>query len=182
MPGDRVLARKPLSQPVLKDLLIYTLKNAWDLSTCRAYQSHLKAYLHFVRVHKFDPQPNETTLALFIVYMNQYIKPSSIESYLTGIGHYLTPIYPQFAEWRSAQIVRQALLGCKKLNNTPIRRKTALSLSDLSRIVSHYDRSRNHDDLLFVAILLVGFFALLRLGELVCPNDPSLDSPRKLTQ
>ncbi|KAF7773491.1 hypothetical protein Agabi119p4_5658 [Agaricus bisporus var. burnettii] len=114
--------------------------------------------------------------------MSEFIKPASVESYLTGIVHYLAPLYPRIHDWRSAPVVQQTLRGCKKLHNTPIRRKRALTLIELNRISTFYYHSKQHDDTLFVAILLVGFYALLRLGELVYPDDPSLDCPRKMSQ
>ncbi|XP_006458838.1 hypothetical protein AGABI2DRAFT_40469, partial [Agaricus bisporus var. bisporus H97] len=153
---------------------------AWDVSTRQVYRSHLKSYLIFVYSHDLDPEPNETTLALFVAYMSQYIKPSSVESYLTGIAHYLAPYYPKVYNWRTAQIVHQTLQGCKKLYNTPIQRKRALTLHDLSLITSYFDTSDNYDDRLFIAILLIGFYGLLRLGELVYPNDIRLDNTRKM--
>ncbi|KAF7773498.1 hypothetical protein Agabi119p4_5665 [Agaricus bisporus var. burnettii] len=112
--------------------------------------------------------------------MSQYIKPSSVESYLTGIAHYLAPYYPKVYDWRTAQIVHQTLQGCKKLYNTPIHRKRALTLHDLSLITNHFDTSDSYDDRLFIAILLIGFYGLLRLGELVYPNDIRLDNPQKM--
>ncbi|XP_006458760.1 hypothetical protein AGABI2DRAFT_53101, partial [Agaricus bisporus var. bisporus H97] len=153
-----------------------------DLSTRRVYTSHLKSYMHFISSHKLGPEPNETTLSLFIVYMSEFIKPSSVESYLTGIVHYLAPVYPHIHDWRSAPVVQQTLRGCKKLHNIPIKRKRALTIHELNRMSTLYYYSKQHDDTLFVAILLVGFYALLRLGELVYPDDPTLDCPRKMSQ
>lgn len=42
--------------------------------------------------------------------------------------------------------------------------------------------THNHDDLLFMALLLTGFFALMRLGELTYSDDKSLHDPRKVTK
>ncbi|KAF7784928.1 hypothetical protein Agabi119p4_1093 [Agaricus bisporus var. burnettii] len=114
--------------------------------------------------------------------MSEFIKPSSVESYLTGIVHYLAPVYPHIHDWRSAPVVQQTLRGCKKLHNIPVKRKRALTIHELNRMSTLYYYSKQHDDTLFVAILLVGFYALLRLGELVYPDDPTLDCPRKMSQ
>jgi hypothetical protein len=146
------------------------------------YKTHLKSYFSFIRAHKFDVEPNETTLALYVVYMAQFIKPSSVESYLTGIVHYLSPFYPELPKWRSSQIVNQALKGCKKSKASAVHRKRALTLSDLNKISTTLNESNSYDDRLFLAILLSGFFGLLRLGELVYPADKSLDDPRKMTK
>ena len=62
-----------------------------------------------------------------------------------------------------------------------MKRKRTLSMEDLQLIVQHYSNSHDHNDLLFVAQMLMGFFVLMRLGELVGPDDNSLLDPRKLT-
>jgi integrase len=166
----------------LTKLLIQALECAWDPSTRKTYKSHLKSYLYFIRSHKLDVEPNETTLALYVVYMSQFIKPTSVESYLTGICHYLRGFYPNISNWRNAPLLLQTLRGCKKRYGTPVRRKKALSLNDLSTITVALRSSKEYDDVLFIALLLVGFFGLLRLGELVYPNDTSLDQPKKMVQ
>lgn len=45
---------------------------------------------------------------------------------------------------------------------------------------NHYFPQTSHDDLLFHIILLTAFFGLMRLGELVCSDDHSLDVSHKL--
>ena len=54
-------------------------------------------------------------------------------------------------------------------------------MDNLRHVVLHYSKSNNHDDLLFVSQLLTGFFALMRLGELVVPDDISILDHRKIT-
>lgn len=168
--------------PELRRLHGKILKSAWDPSTRRAYRSHLTSYLDFIKLHHLDPDPTTDTLALYIVFMSQFIKPTSIEVYLTGIVHYLTPIYPNVRSARSSPLIKQTLTGCKKLYNTPISRKRPLLPSEVEKAGRIYCSSPSHDDLLFISMLLCGFFGLLRLGELVYPNDPSLDCPRKMSQ
>lgn len=158
------------------------LESAWDPSTRRAYRSHLSSYLEFIKLHHLDPDPTTDTLALFIVFMSQFIKPSSIEVYLTGIVHYLAPMYPNIRSSRSSPLIKQTLAGCKKLYNTPIVRKRPLLPSEVEKAGLIYASRHTHDDLLFISMLLCGFFGLLRLGELVYPNDASLDCPRKMSQ
>lgn len=180
MPGHQTITRAPSSPAHLTKLLVQALENAWDLSTRKVYKTHLRSYLCFVRSHKFNIEPNETTLALYVVYMSQFIKPTSIESYLTGISHYLSVFYPSMPQWRAAPLLQQTLRGCKKIHGSPIQRKRALSLSDLTTMTMTLQSSKKFDDMLFVALLLVGFYGLLRLGELVYPDDTSLDQPKKM--
>ena len=78
-------------------------------------------------------------------------------------------------------ICKRTLTGCKHLRGTPTKRKRALTKDDLHRVISHYSDSMSHEDLLFVLLLLTGFFALMRLGELTIPDDKTLIDHRKIT-
>ena len=55
-------------------------------------------------------------------------------------------------------------------------------MDNLCLVIAHYADSTDHDDLLFVAQLLVGFFALMRLGELTYPDDRKLRNPLNVTR
>jgi hypothetical protein len=52
----------------------------------------------------------------------------------------------------------------------------------LGRVIHHFSLSSRHDDRLFVAMLLTGFFALLRLGELTFPDNESIRDWRKIVR
>jgi hypothetical protein len=54
-------------------------------------------------------------------------------------------------------------------------------LRDLKHVYHHLPRPLSHDNLLFLTILFVGFFGLLRLGELVQPDTSSLRSTSKIS-
>jgi len=60
------------------------------------------------------------------------------------------------------------------MRGTPTKRKRALTLDNPQRVIDLYSSSTDHDDLLFLAIILTGFFALMRLGELTFPDDKSI--------
>jgi hypothetical protein len=66
------------------------------------------------------------------------------------------------------------------MRGTPTNRKRALTLDDLGRVIDYYIHSEDLDDLLFVSMLLTGFFALMRLGELTLPDDKSIQDWRKI--
>jgi hypothetical protein len=110
------------------------------------------------------------------------IKPDSVDTYLSGICHQLEPYFPSVRTTRKSMICKRTLAGCKRLKGLPTVRKRALTMDDLRRIVDYYKNSNSHDDLLFVAQLLSGFFALHRLGELTTPDDKSLIDHRKITK
>ena len=152
-----------------------------DISTWKNYGSALNSYLTFVRIHNFPVEPTPDTLSFFIVFMCHHIKPDSVDTYLSGICHQLEPYFPSVRSIRNSMICKRTLAGCKRLRGTPTKRKRALTKDDLHRVVSHYSDSMSHDDLLFVSLLLTGFFALMRLGELTIPDDKTLIDHRKIT-
>ena len=154
---------------------------AIDSSTWKNYGSALNSYLNFVRIHQFPIEPTPDTLSFFTVYMCHHIRPSSVDTYLSGICQQLEPYFPSVREARQSMICKRTLTGCKRLRGVPTRRKRALSMDDLKLVVGHYSHSQDHDDFLFVTQMLTGFFALMRLGELVTPDDKTLIDPRKLT-
>ena len=72
--------------------------------------------------------------------------------------------------------------GCLRLRSVAVKRKRALTISDLEIVISDLSHSIAHDDLLFLAMLLTGFFALMRLGELSFPNDIKSRDWKKVTK
>jgi hypothetical protein len=157
------------------------LGQAIDTSTWKNYGSALNSYLTFVRIHDFPIEPTPDTLSFFTVYMCHHINPSSVDTYLSGICQQLEPYFPSVRDARKSMLCKRTLTGCKRLRGVPTRRKRALSMDDLRRVVTHYSYSHSHDELLFVSQLLTGFFALMRLGELVVSDDKSIIDHRKIT-
>jgi hypothetical protein len=55
-------------------------------------------------------------------------------------------------------------------------------MSDLLSVINfYYLAAPSHDDLLFIAQLITGFFALLRLGEMVFPDNVQIRDWRKVS-
>ena len=69
------------------------LREAIDLPTKNSYGSALNSYLKFVLLHKLPIEPTEDILSLYTVYMSFHIKPSSVDSYLSGISQQLEPYF-----------------------------------------------------------------------------------------
>ena len=144
-----------------------------------SYGSALNSYLTFVCMHNFPIDPTPDTLSFFIVYMCHHIKPSLVDNYLFGICQQLEPYFPSIHEAWKSMVCTRTLTGCKQHRGIPTKCKCALSIEDLQLIVQHHLNSHDHDNLL--AQMLTGFFTLMRLGELVGPNDNLLLDPCKLT-
>ena len=114
--------------------------------------------------------------------MPRHIKPQSVDSYLSGIIHFLRPYFPDVDLVRRDPLVCQTLKGTLRLYGTPVRRKEPLEIDHLELCFSRLSTSIAHDDRLFLALLLVGFHSLLRLGDLVQPDRPELRTLRKVSR
>lgn len=149
------------------------LGSAIDASSAAAYGSALNSYLSFCRSHNFPIDPTPDTLSYYTVYMSHHIKPEWVDSYLSGICNKLKPFHPDVRKNRHHHLVTKTLRGCKKLRAIPTTHKHPLSRAEPAKLRSQYMSSSSHDNLLFFVILLVGFHALMRLGELVWPDSPA---------
>ena len=170
-PRDRLLRERAIA-----------LGLAIDTSTLRTYGSALNSYLTFVRLHDLPVEPTPDTLSFFVVFMSHHIEPRSVRSYLSGICQQLEPYFPNVRNSRHSPLVERTMTGCLRLKSTPTKRKRALTLSDLSHVLSEMTDSLSHDDKLFKCMLLTGFFALMRLGELSFPNSIKLHNWKKVSK
>jgi len=98
IPAPTIRPRQPKRERWSMERLIHeralALGEAIDLSTKKSYGSALNSYLNFILLHGLPAEPTENTLSLFTVYMSFYIKPDSVDSYLSGIVQQLEPYFP----------------------------------------------------------------------------------------
>ncbi|KIJ39560.1 hypothetical protein M422DRAFT_174915 [Sphaerobolus stellatus SS14] len=182
---QQILAKQPQQEAWslerLKHERAIALGHALETSTNATYTSQLQSYLSFCKIHHFPIEPTTDTLSFFVVYMSHHISPSSVACYLSGICHALEPYYPNVRAIRSAAIVSRSLAGMKKLRGMqPTRRKHALEHQYLLTAVTTLHDTPEHDDPLFIAMLLTGFYGLLRLGELTVPDAIAKCTSKKL--
>ena len=134
-------------------------------------------------MHNFPVEPTEDTLSFFAVYMSRHIDPRSVNSYLSGIAQQLEDYFPSARINRNSKLVHRTMQGCLKLYSQPTRRKSPLTSLDLEQVVTVFNQGEaHHDDKLFVAMLLTGFYALLRLGEMAFPDDAHIRDWRKISR
>lgn len=185
-PTSNIRSRQPVRVAWTYERLVreraIALGQAIDNTTWRTYGSALNSYLNFIRLHDIPLEPTSDTLSLFTVYTSHHINPRSVNSYLSGIVQQLEPYFPNVRNARNSNLVTRTLQGCLRSRGKPTTRKRALTLDDLQSVIKHYENSVLHDDFLFVSMLLTGFFALMRLGELTYPNNTSLRDFRKVTK
>ena len=114
--------------------------------------------------------------------MSHHIDPGSVKNYLSGICQQLEPYFSDVRNNRLSPLVVRTMKGCLRLKGSATNRKRALTLSDLSKVLFQLSPAMSHDDRLFKTMLLTGFFALLRLGEMSFPDDIKLRNYRKVTK
>ena len=124
-----------------------------------------------MRIHDLPVEPTPDTISFYTVFMSRHIDPKSVKTYLSGICQQLEPYFPNVRQARHSPLVERTMKGCMCLHGTATKRKRALTISDLQKVLLDLAHSQSHDDFLFRSMLLTGFFAFMRLGELSFPND-----------
>ena len=114
--------------------------------------------------------------------MCHHLVPNTVSSYLSGLCQQLEPYFPNVRPARHSPLVERTLKGCRRIRGVAAKRKRALTFDDLNLVHTSLSNSTLHDDRLFLAMLLTGFFSLMRLGELSFPNDKQLQNWRKVTK
>ncbi|PBK83692.1 hypothetical protein ARMGADRAFT_881496, partial [Armillaria gallica] len=132
--------------------------------------------------HNFPIEPTPDTLSFFVIYMSYHIKPKSVDSYLSGICNQLEHYFPDVRAIRKSLLVKRTLKGCMRLRGTTVKRKLPLTRPQLQLVLDKFNTSTFHDDSLFVAMILTGFYGLLRLAEISMPDSKELRDWRKLTR
>ena len=151
-----------------------------DASSFGAYTSALNSYLTFCNLHHLPVDPTPDTLSFYVVFLSTYIKPDSVNAYLSGICRQLEPFFPDVRQNRKSMLVSRTLTGCMRRFGTTVTRKTPLSHANLLFLIDSLVSNPSYDDLLFLAMVLTGFHALMRLGELAFPDKKSLRNYRKI--
>ena len=158
------------------------LGHAIDTSTLNSCSSALNSYLLFIHIHNLPVEPTPDTLSFFAVFMLHHIDLKSVSNYLSGICQQLEPYFTNVHLTYLLPFIECTMKGCLRLKNSPIKWKCALTFGDLQKVVNKLDGSTLHDDLLFKTMLLTGFFALMRLGELTSPDEFHLQNWKKISR
>ena len=180
-----VSSRQPIRPTWTLEQLIHEgsilLRMAIDTSTNLSYTSALNSYLTFCKLHDFDINPTPETLSLYVAYQSTFINPKSADLYLSGITNQMEVFYLDIRHNHNCALVSRTLKGAKRQHGSPIHRKTPLSVEDLKIVFNDLKSPTDHDDLLFLSQLLVGFYVLLHLGELCFPDSLVLHDFSKIS-
>ncbi|KAH7870145.1 uncharacterized protein C8R40DRAFT_1163227 [Lentinula edodes] len=150
------------------------LGSVLEPSSLSSYTSAVQSYVTFCRNHDFPIDPTTDTLSFYVIYICHFIKPKSVSSYLSGICNQLEVFYPDIRRNCAHPIV------AKKLHTSIASRKRPLQRTELTEAFNNLHSSSSFDGHLFLALLYIGFFALMRLGELVFPDRVDLQDFRKV--
>lgn len=165
--------RQPMSSADLEAWTLHVQAESIEKSTASCYATGARDYIYFCSSHGLPLDPTPQTLSKYIAFTSRFI--SSGPKYLSGIGHYLRNVYPDFDSNRSHPLVKATIKGSRKIRADPIHRKLPLQLSHLSHFVTYAKLTHCFDDLLFATIMACAFFACHRSGEMVIKLKAALD-------
>jgi len=177
-------SKQPIRHAWTMDRLIHErsilLGMAIDNTTATTYTSATNSYLAFCKLHNLAIDPTPETLSYYITFQSSHINPKSVASYLAGICNNLEPFFPDIRCNRASALVKRTLKGALRRHGQPTKRKAPLTTAILQSIFAALNRSREHDDMLFLCMLNTGFPGLLRLGEMTVSDNPKLRDFRKI--
>ncbi|OCH89784.1 hypothetical protein OBBRIDRAFT_813029 [Obba rivulosa] len=96
--------------------------------------------------------PTKDTLSFFVIYLCSHIEPCLVDSYLSRICYELKEFFPD--------------IRCMHSFRLPINQKHTLTITDLALVHQNLGTLSSLDDMLFVTMLLTGFYALLCLKKM----------------
>ncbi|KAH7913464.1 hypothetical protein BJ138DRAFT_1146041, partial [Hygrophoropsis aurantiaca] len=169
-------SRQPIRESWSRERLEH--ERAIALAFADSYSSSLDTYLRFCALHHIDPEPTPDTLSHFAASLLPLIGQKYLKSDISDIVSDLKPFYPQLRTIRSSVIVKRTLSGSRHRLRGLIKRKVPLMKPDILRVTQELPRPWSFDDTLFIVLLQIGFFGLLRIGDLVRPDDPARQSFR----
>ena len=141
-----LLSRQPTRLPWTKERLLHeqavALGSDIDISSASAYSSTLKSYLTFCHTHTLPTDPTPNTLSFYVVYMSHHIKPTSVESYLSGICNQLELFYPDVRRNHHSSLMTCTLHGSKSCAPSPPPGSDHLAVLRLGRCTPSTLRAR----------------------------------------
>jgi hypothetical protein len=152
-------------------------------STKVEYQAHWRYWLRFCVLFglvQFCFQPCEKVVVWFAVWLSRSCNPRVVTTYLSGLRYHLQAaglLAP--AVWASWLHLPRVLKGMKRLCNTPVARKLAITpamLAGMARVVP-----MSAEGLCLWCAMLLCFYAFLRKSH-VCVQGSVLLVPHLLLQ
>ena len=161
--NDLITDVKNLELETLKNL-----KNSKAVNTLRAYQADFKDFSEFCIKNGLNSMPTEPKiLSIYLTHLSSNSKFSTLKRRIASIsvihkmkGHYLDTKHP---------IIKENLLGIKRVLGTNQKAKKPLLISNLKSIINKIDELIQPEKKKFrdKALILIGFSGGFRRSELV---------------
>lgn len=170
----------PLSLQRLTHLADCLVGAAKERSTARGYlQMVRRHWLPFLHIYRLPARPTAHTLLLFVAFAGRRI--ASVDKVLSAVRWYYALENDEWDKMRLNYKVVNALIGLRKTVPTEVVRSPPLLPSHVDTFVAHALRpGASFDDLLAATLAVVGFGALMRLGELFAPDKRVDRDDRKI--
>ena len=166
----------------LERQLRHTQKSAYTAGTFRNLVCQWNAFFNFMEKFKIQEWPiTEHTLCLFAQHLaHRFVSAKSINNYVNGVCtlHALTGC--KVPELNNIE-VKLTMRGLMKLMVRKVRRAQPLTPEILLDMFAQLNMDR-FEDQVFWAILLIGFFAMLRKSNLVADSEEGFEPIKQLTQ
>ena len=176
---------KQLQQPdvTLEDLdrgVSRAQSSAFAEGTLKNLTTQWVRYLTFCTIYQINPFPASIEdLCRFAQYLSLILKShQSILNYISGVKTLHKLLKFETAQFTDLLVVL-TLRGLHRLNTHVPKQSPPVSLEILDRISKLIDFD-NEDDVIFWAVVLIGFFLLLRKSNLVPDTGAGFDSDRQL--
>ena len=172
----------PRDKATLERALHETKKSAYASGTIRDLLCHWRSFLRFSRKYKIAEWPvSEHTMCLFAQYLAYTFKSiHSIKNYLQGIKtlHVLARVSPP--DMKDME-VNLTIRGLCKILGKQIKQARPLTPEILTDILAYLNMSKKWDRV-FWALILVGFFGMLRKSNLIPDTKETFDHRKQLTR
>ena len=156
------------------------LKNSKSFNTLRAYESDYKDFSAFCIKNNFSSMPADPKIiSLYLTHLSQTSKFSTLKRRIASISvihklkdHYIDTKHP---------IIRENLLGIKRLKGSNQKTKKPILISDLKQIIDvitklNIKETRKKRD---KALILIGFAGGFRRSELVALEIDDIEFVRE---
>ena len=166
----------------LEGHLAETQKSAFAAGTLRNLMTQWRSFHRFCKRYNINQWPvSEHVMCLYAQFLAfSFHAAKSIRNYLYGIRtlHFLAKVQPPNLKDPE---VRLTLRGISKILAKPVKRAQPLTPDIMMDMFAYLDMSK-HRDLVFWAIILTGFFGMLRKSNLIPDKVESFDPVRQLTR
>ena len=156
------------------------LKNSKSVNTLRAYESDYKDFSFFCLKNNFSSLPADPKiLSLYLTHLSQTSKFSTLKRRIASIsvihklkGHYIDTKHP---------IIRENLLGIKRVKGSHQKAKKPILISDLKNIIDIIEQQNTKEirKTRDKALILIGFAGGFRRSELVALEDQDIEFVRE---